>query len=36
MIQRNKFEMAAHNLEVTRKGQRPAYPNTWPDGTKNL
>jgi len=33
-VKRNHFEMAAHNMEVTRKGQRPSFPNTWPEGVK--
>lgn len=35
MIRRNKFEMAAHTLEVTYKQQRPAFKNEWPDGVKD-
>ena len=27
--------MQAHNLEVTRTGQKPAYKNEWPDAIKN-
>lgn len=32
---RNKFEMATHEFEIKRKGQRPAYPNTWPEGVRD-
>lgn len=33
-VRRNRFEMAAHDLSVKWKGQRPAFKNEWPDAIK--